>query len=74
MSPLSGVVLVGAAAVSSPAFLAVGNGSLPVDVALTRFLVAIPIVWVALSLLAQLLPAPGTPAEQPATPEEPDTE
>jgi hypothetical protein len=52
-SPLSAGVLGAATLVSSPAlWLGLVEGSLPLDVALTRYLVAVVLCWAALSLVA----------------------
>lgn len=57
-----GAVLALAALPTSPAlYRGLVTGELPVDVALTRYLVAVVAVWVALSLLAGLV-GPSTPA------------
>ncbi|QIG42449.1 hypothetical protein G5V58_06400 [Nocardioides anomalus] len=57
-----GTVLGLAALPTSPAlYRGFVTGELPVDVALTRYLVAVVAVWVALSLLAGLV-GPSTPA------------
>ena len=70
MSPLSPGVLGGAAVVASPALWAgLVDGSMPLDVALTRYLIAVGICWVVLSIVAELaFPAPGSvrPAPVPA--------
>lgn len=76
MSPLSGSVLVGAAVVASPAlWSSLVDGALPLDVALTRYLIAVVICWVLISLVAELaFPAPGSvkPKVEPdAEPSEP---
>ena len=62
MSPLSPVVLGGAAVVASPALWAgVVDGTMPLDVALTRYLIAIGICWAVLSIVVELaFPAPGS--------------
>ena len=62
MSPLSPHVLGAATLVSSPAlWLGLVDRTLPLDVALTRYLVAVAICWAALSLVATwALPDPGT--------------
>ena len=61
----SGTVLGLAALVSSPALWRGLNGELALDTALTRYLVAVGIVWAALSVLAALVgDAPVRPAEQ----------
>jgi hypothetical protein len=53
MSPLSGKVIGAATLVSSPAlWLALVDRTLPLDVALTRYLVALVLCWAALSLVA----------------------
>jgi hypothetical protein len=65
----SGTVLGLAALVSSPALWRGLNGELALDIALTRFLVAVGVVWVALSVVAALVgDAPRPTAEQPANP------
>ena len=65
MSPASGVVLGAAAVVSSPAlWLALVEGTMPVDVALTRYLLAVVVCWAALSLVTTL--AWPTPRPQEA--------
>ena len=52
-SPLSAGVLGAATLVSSPAlWLGLVDRSLPLDVALTRYLVAVALCWAALSLVA----------------------
>jgi hypothetical protein len=51
-----------AAVVSSPAlYMGLVSGDLPLDVALTRYLVAVVIVWIALSSLAMLVGSPPRP-------------
>jgi len=61
----SGTVLGLAALVSSPALWRGLNGELALDIALTRYLVAVGIVWAALSVLAALVgDVPVPPAEQ----------
>ncbi|MBW8751222.1 MAG: hypothetical protein JF565_07315 [Propionibacteriales bacterium] len=53
MSPLSTGVLGAATLVSSPAlWLGLVDRTLPLDVALTRYLVALVVCWAALSLVA----------------------
>lgn len=61
-SPLSTGVLGAATLVSAPAlWLGLVEGSLPLDVALTRYLVAVVLCWAALSVVAAwAFPAPGT--------------
>ena len=70
MSPLSAGVLGAATVVSSPAlWLGLVDRTLPLDVALTRYLVAVVVCWAALSLVATwAFPAPGSvtvPVEEP---------
>ncbi|MFL6022063.1 MAG: hypothetical protein ACJ72O_01885 [Marmoricola sp.] len=62
MSPLSPAVLGGAAVVASPALWSgLVDGTMPLDVALTRYLIAIGICWVVISVVAELaFPAPGS--------------
>ncbi|MCX6397873.1 MAG: hypothetical protein NTV23_15405 [Propionibacteriales bacterium] len=75
MSPLSGWVLGAATVVASPALWSTFvEGSMPMDVALMRFLIAVPISWLLISLVAEMaFPAPGTVKPAPeASPPEPD--
>ncbi|MFL6060411.1 MAG: hypothetical protein ACJ72E_04195 [Marmoricola sp.] len=67
MSPLSGPVLTGATIVASPALWAgLVDQTMPLDVALTRYLIAVVISWVVLSIVAELaFPTPGA-KPQPA--------
>ena len=62
MSPLSPQVLGAATLVSSPAlWLGLVDQTLPIDVALTRYLVALVLCWAALSLVATwAFPDPGS--------------
>jgi hypothetical protein len=75
MSPLSAPVLTGATLVASPAlWSALVDQTMPLDVALTRYLVAVLICWVILSVVAEFaFPEPGAVKPQPveATAEEP---
>lgn len=68
MSPLSPGVLGGAAVVASPAlWSSVVDGTMPLDVGLTRYLVAIGVCWAVISLVAELaFPAPGSVRPAPA--------
>jgi hypothetical protein len=50
-----------AALASSPALWQAVHGQLPADIALTRYLIAVVIVWAALSALAFLVG--GTPTQ-----------
>jgi hypothetical protein len=53
MSPLSSGVVLAATVVSSPAlWLALVDRTLPLDVALTRYLIALALCWAAMSLVA----------------------
>ena len=62
MSPLSTGVLGAATLVSSPAlWLGLVDRTLPLDVALTRYLVAVGLCWAALSVVATwAFPDPGS--------------
>lgn len=67
MIPLSGWVLAVAALVASPAlWSSLVEGVMPLDVALTRYLVATAACWVALSLASELI-WPSGAAASPAT-------
>ncbi|RNL62637.1 hypothetical protein EFK50_12835 [Nocardioides marmoriginsengisoli] len=69
MSPLSPTVLTGATLVASPALWAsLVDRTMPLDVALTRYLIALAVCWVLLSLVAEL--ALPTPSNGPKTPVE----
>lgn len=61
MIPLSGWVLAVAAVLTSPAlWSSLVEGQMPLEVAVTRYLVAVGVCWVALSVMASLaLPSPG---------------
>lgn len=75
MSPLSGPVLAGATLVASPAlWAALIDQTMPLDVALTRYLVAVFLCWAVLSLIAEfVLPDPTSVKRQAVeiTPETP---
>lgn len=62
MSPLSGGVLLGAAVVASPALWgSTIGGTMPLDVGLTRYLIAVVLCWAAVTVVAGLaFPAPGS--------------
>jgi hypothetical protein len=68
MTPLSPQVLGAATVVSSPAlWLGLVDRTLPLDVALTRYLVALILCWAALSLVGSwAFPQPGARALDPA--------
>ncbi|MFC6288118.1 hypothetical protein ACFP3Q_13660 [Nocardioides sp. GCM10027113] len=56
MIPLNGWVLAAAALVSSPAlWSSMVEGTMPLDVAITRFLVAAAACWVAMSAASELV-------------------
>jgi hypothetical protein len=71
MSPFSMPVLAGAAVLSSPALyraFVVGSGS--VEMALTRYLVAVAICWALLAVVVALVgPAPQAAPEPAPEPE-----
>ncbi len=69
MSPLSTTVLGGAALLASPAlYQSLVGGTLPLDVALTRFLVALVVCWLALTLLTEFVfPQPDSVRESEPT-------
>ena len=63
LNPISGVVLLVAAVVASPALWgAFVEGSIPVDAALTRYLIVVGITWACLSLISSLAWSPRKPA------------
>jgi hypothetical protein len=65
----SGTVLGLAAVVSSPALYQAYTGGLPLDLALTRYLIAVVLVWAALAAVAALVgstPVPLDEKKQPA--------
>jgi hypothetical protein len=65
--PLSGWVLAAAALVASPAlWSSLVEGVMPLDVALTRYLVATAACWVALSLASELIWPSGGAASHAA--------
>ena len=67
MSPFSAPVLGGAAIVASPAlWQSLVDGTLPLEVAMTRYLLAVVVSWAAISLVASLA-FPSTPAHRAAT-------
>ena len=68
MRPVSFAVLALAALLTSPALGAAATGDLPVDVALTRYLLAAGLCWLVLSVASEWLwpePAPAPSALQP---------
>lgn len=55
MSPLSGWVLGATMVVASPALWSTFvDGTMPLDVALTRLLIAFPVSWLLLTLVSEL--------------------
>jgi hypothetical protein len=60
----SGTVLGLAALVSSPALYQAYTGGLPLDLALTRYLVAVVLVWAALSTVAALVGSTPVPHDE----------
>jgi hypothetical protein len=76
MSPLSPVVLVAAAVVSSPALWGgLVEQTTPMSVALTRYLLCIVLCWAALGLVVTLVGPPPRPEReaQGASTEDPGT-
>jgi hypothetical protein len=81
MRPVSFAVLAVAALLTSPALGAAATGDLPVDVALTRYLLAAGLCWLVLSVASEWLwpePAPATqspsqPSPSPSQPSSPST-
>jgi hypothetical protein len=61
----SGTVLGLATLAASPALWQSWTGALPLDVALTRYLVAVVVVWAALSVLVMLVGSPPRPTAPP---------
>lgn len=73
MKPVSFAVLAVAAVLTSPALGAAATGDLPVDVALTRYLLAAGLCWLVLSVASEWLwpapaPAPSAPAPSASQP------
>lgn len=71
MSPLSTTVLGGGALLSSPAlYQCLVDGTMPLETALTRFLVALVVCWLAGTVLTEfVLPRPaGRPAPPDTSP------
>ena len=63
LSPISGVVLLIAAVLASPALWgAFVEGSIPVDAALLRYLIVVGITWACLSVISTFAWAPRKPA------------
>ena len=69
MSPLSTRVIGAATVVSSPAlWLGLVDRTLPLDVALTRYLIALVVCWAAMSVVATwAFPDPGSVMAPQAT-------
>ena len=74
MNIASGTVLGLAALTSSPALMQGAHGELPLDTVLTRYLIAVVLVWAALSAVAVLVgSAPARiPDQVPAADDAPD--
>ena len=70
MSPFSGTVLGGAAVLSAPALWAsLVTGTAPMDEGLLRYIVAVVVCWVGLSVVAAMVgPAPRM-SVRPGAPE-----
>lgn len=62
MRPVSGPTLVVAALLTSPALAGAATGTLPLDVALTRYLLVVGLCWVLLAAAAEWLWAEPSPA------------
>lgn len=75
MIPISGAVLVTAAVVASPALYAAAvTGAMPLEVALTRYLLVTGACWVLLSLASELVWPRAAPAVAPVSPDVPAPE
>ena len=74
-SPLSSTVLGAATVVSAPAlWLGLVDRTLPLDVALTRYLIAVGLCWAALSVVATwAFPDAGSVRTDPTPREDPST-
>jgi hypothetical protein len=67
MNLLSPTVLGAAGICASPAlYQAIVTGGVPLEVAMTRYLVALVLCWVAISLVAALVGEPPAPATRSA--------
>lgn len=66
MSPFSTPVLLGAALLSSPALWLSLTGHMRAEVALSRYLVAVVVCWLALALFVSLVGPPPGRTRQPA--------
>lgn len=62
MNLLSPVVLGAAGVCASPALYQALTGGMPMEVALSRYLVALGLCWVAISVVAALVGEPPAPA------------
>lgn len=63
MKSMPGIELAAAAVLTAPALFSAALGDLPVDVALTRYLVAVAVCWALLWVAVELLWAtPASPA------------
>lgn len=66
MKPVSGAMLLVAAALTSPALAGAVMGSVPVDVALGRYLVVAGVCWALLTFAAEWLWSESAPSGAPA--------
>ncbi len=66
MNLLSPLVLGAAGVCASPALYQALTGGMPMEVAMSRYLVALGICWVALSVVAAMVGEPPAPARQAA--------
>jgi hypothetical protein len=73
MSPLSAPVLGGAALVTAPALWRSMTEAMPLDAALTRYLLAVALCWVALEVVVTMVGRPVSPAPE-AVPDQDDPE
>jgi len=66
MNLLSPLVLGAAGVCASPALYQELTGGMPMEVAMSRYLVALGICWVALSVVAAMIGEPPAPVRQAA--------
>lgn len=76
MRPVSGPTLVVAALLTSPALVGAATGAMPLDVALSRYLLVVGLCWVLLSAASEWLWSAPEPAAsgEPAPGSEPDAD
>ena len=65
MIPLTGGVLALAAVVSAPAVVGGVEGTLPLDEAMTRYLIAVAVCWLVLAIVLDLTFPSGGPVKLP---------